>query len=373
MDEVAVTHAGVHLPVHRMDGKRAADAGLIRGFEALRVPAWDEDAFTMALEAGLKLPEDAFQGVERIRLFVDGEPEQAGLAALALDLDAAVTVETSVGGLLAELAGHGDREEVWLAAGADVGGAGVALRVGSGEGAHVVDAARADGSPLSGGTGALRAALDRLDAPEEVPRVVPPGQGSTGGLDPFGLEVGRAGPAAGALEIVHRWAGGGKPTVVGQVSGGQALAVEVDGGPVDVTGLDAGHVELSPEAFRQRERADPPAWSEASQGAYVSREIYDAQPTRRYGARARGPGVVQAATTIEAGPPGEFQRQHEASGAYDVVIVDLDDEEGREIGQAAVPPGRLSIGDRVRPVVRRLFSMEGQVRYALKWWPEDDV
>ncbi|MDX1611597.1 MAG: 3-hydroxy-3-methylglutaryl CoA synthase, partial [Candidatus Thermoplasmatota archaeon] len=70
-----------------------------------------------------------------------------------------------------------------------------------------------------------------------------------------------------------------------------------------------------------------------------------------------------------AGPPGEFQAQHEASGAYDVVIVDLDDG-GRVIGQAACPPGKLAIGDEVRPVLRRLFQQEGRWRYALKWWPQ---
>jgi hypothetical protein len=367
--ELGIEAIGVHLPTHRLDGKRAREAGRADGFEALRVPAWDEDGLTMAIEAALARPDEALAGVERVRLFT-GEPvEQAGLAATALDLDVPVTTSQAPAGLVAELASHEGGEELWLAAGRELGGAGVALRVGD-EGLPIDAHATATAAPLDPDpASALAQAFDELDPEAEIARLVGPRHASLATDDPFGLQVGEAGPAAPGLEIAHQAAQVGEAALVGAFGGGQAHAVRL-AGSCPVHGLDQASVELEPDRLERRQDADPPAWSEASQGAYVSREVYDSDPERRYGARARSHGEVAAVTTIRGGPPGEFARQHEADGSYDVVIVDLD-EGDREIGQAAVPAGELAIGDRVEPVLRFVFSIEDQRRYGLKWRPAD--
>jgi hypothetical protein len=365
---VAITAGGVHLPVHRIEGKRARQAGLTRGFEALRVPGWDEDGLTMAVEAGLHLPDEALEGLDRIRVFLEDPSEQVGLAARALDVDVPVTQTTGRTGLVTELATDARGEELWLAAGHAIGGAGVAVRVSPDEGACLTGAASVEAAPLGGGDeAALQRAFAELDPDETVPRLAPPATASTASEGAVGWSVGRAGPAGAGLEILERLTEAEGPVLVGDVGDGQAHVVRLEGPAIAVDGLATPTEELAVDAYRRREQAEAEPWSEASQGAYVSREVYDADPERRYGARARGGGEVAATTTIEAGPPGEFARQHDADGPYDVVIVSLD-EGGREIGQAALE-GELSIGDRVRPVLRRLFSMEGQTRYGLKWRP----
>lgn len=364
---MGVQAGGVHLPVHRMEGKRSREAGLQRGFEALRIPSWDEDPLTMAIEAGLELEAGHLAGVDAIRLFLADPSEQAGLAARALDLDVPVTQITGPAGLVAELANGTDREELWLAAGQATGGAGVALRVSEGEGVDVRASATVETSPLEPeSSSALQRVLEELDTEAGVHRLTGPQAASLASQDPHGLAIGQAGPAAPGLELLAHRARSSEASLLAAAGGGQAHAVHLEEGSIPVAGLDAPSVEIQPEAYRRRQEAQPVPWSEASQGAYVSPEVYNHDEERRYGARARGEGEVGATTTIEAGPPGEFVRQHEAQGPYDVVIVELD-EGGREIGQAAVPAGTLSIGDRVRPVLRRVFSMEEQVRYGLKW------
>lgn len=367
---MGVRAGAVHLPLHRIDGKRAREAELARGFEALRVPAWDEDPLTMAIEAGLRLGDEAIEGAERIRLFLDEASEQAALAARALDLVVPVVQTSGEAGLVAELAAGSPGEELWLAAGEATGGAGVALRVGEG-GAEIRQAASVDTGPLDPEPeAALQRAFEEVDPGAERVRLAPPELASLTTSEPAGLRVGRTGPAGPGLELLAHLADEAGAAVLGAVGQAQAHAVGIDPGTVKVTGWQAPNVELDPASYRERQRAEAPAWSQASQGAYVSREVYDADPERRYGARVRGGGEVAAVTTIEAGPPAEFARQHEAAGPYDVAIVALD-EGGREIGQAAAAPGQLAIGDEVRPVLRRVFSLEEQTRYGLKWRPVD--
>lgn len=374
---MGVLAGAVHLPALCMDGKRAAQAGIARGLKQLRVPAWDEDALTMAIQAGLRLDADTIEGPERldrVRLFLDEPSEQAWLAARALRLDVPVAQASGPTSLLGELAGSGlDREELWLAGGCQLGGCGIAMRLSASQGPELVAASVQDvGSLGSVSARDLEQATAELgiDSEEEVHRVSPPGTPSIAKQDPFGLQVGHVGASSAVLELLAAWDRGQAPILLAQAGQGEALAVHLEAGHVPVEGLGASGVEMTPEAYQRRSQASFPAWSEASQGAYVSGEVYEADLDRRYGARNRGTAVVAARTTIQAGPPAEFDRQHEASGPYDVLILELDDSQEREIGQAAVPPGILSIGDAVRPVLRGVFSMEDTMRYGLKWWPQ---
>lgn len=350
---MGITHAGLHLPDRSLDGKTAREAGIASGFERLRVPWFDEDALTMALEAGLLL-EDGLDGVDEIVLATDEPVDEPGLVRLVLDVDAPVqTVTGDTSGLQALTRETGDR--LVLAAGSSVGGAGVALRVTPGEGVRIEATASAAG-PRSASLGEV---LDSLAGEHE--QRLPAGTGD----DPHATaRIGDAGPAGPLVELAHA-IDEGQPVATGSQDGGQAVAVATGQGRIELATWPGARTEIEPADYERLTTRKAPPWSEASQGAYVSREEYDLDPQERYGARALGPGTVETVTTIQAGPPGEFLRQHEQAGAYDVAIVQTDGAK-RSIRQSALPPGQLSIGDRVRPVLRRVFEMEGQTRYGLK-------
>lgn len=374
---MGITEAAVHLPLHRLPDKQLPRGHRRQGFTALRVPWWDEDPLTLAIDAGLKLPTSELGSVDRIHLALDEATDQPGLVPTALALEATVIEHTGPDAGLAALAGlDPDVSALILAGGATTGGAGVALLV-TGDGVPVRSSHRKGAQGLQA---APLAALDALIERRDVEHLVLPagrlGRKARPSLAPrteLTPRVGDAGAAAALLELCHDLSASAGARHVASASRGQALLVELGPGQVPVHGLEDPRTEdTTREAWRQLSEADPVPWAQASQGAYVSAETYEADPQARYGAQATGPGTVEAVTTIQAGPPGEFLAQHEAAGPYDVAIVELDATEGeRVIGQAAVPPGHLAIGDRVRPVLRRLFRQEGRWRYALKWWPED--
>ncbi len=372
-----ITEAAVHLPLHRLPDKQLDRAHRRQGYQALRLPWWDEDPLTLAVEAALKLPPAALEPVERIHLALDEATDQPGLVPTALGLQATVVEHTGPdAGLAALAAADPDRPALIAAGGEATGGAGVALVLGD-EGIPV----RA--SHRRGATGLQDAPLEPLDelvGSHGVEHLVLPA-GRLGRRARLPVEprteltptVGDAGAAAALLELCHDLTVSAGARHVASPSRGQALLVELGPGQVPVHGLEDPWTEdTTVEAWRQLTDTETVPWAQASQGAYVSMETYEADPERRYGVRATGPGTVEAVTTIHAGPPGEFLAQHEAAGPYDVAIVRLDAPDGRRvIGQSAVPPGQLTIDDRVRPALRRLFQQEGRWRYALKWWPDE--
>ncbi|HWH09091.1 MAG TPA: zinc ribbon domain-containing protein [Candidatus Thermoplasmatota archaeon] len=81
--------------------------------------------------------------------------------------------------------------------------------------------------------------------------------------------------------------------------------------------------------------------------------------------------VVHAATRIgRGGAPSEFALEQAQVGAYWVAVVEWP-AEGVKVAARLAGYGEEgpAIGDRVRPVVRRLFTQEGRVRYGVKFAP----
>lgn len=366
---MGLTETAIAMPRRRLSDKQLRQAGLARGYEALAVPWFDEDALTLALDAALALG-DSVERARRVVLALNEAHGQAALVQHALDVDAPL-VE-----LVGPLAGyqalqtHGPGPTLVLAGAAGTAGAGVAVMLEPETGVEVASAADMATAPLGGDEAqALRQAVGELaDAgPLRVPMGTP-GRRSLAECLEAGLtrRIGEVGAAGLLVELVDALDQHGGPVRVAGVGGGRAVAMGSTEGTLErVHRVPERRVDVTAEAVEGLEDPDVPAWSEASQGAYVSRADYDAEPRERYGARALGRGTVAAVTTIEAGPPGEFVRQHEAAGPYDVVVVQ-DDGGKRRIHQSAMPPGELSIGDRVQRVLRRLFSMEEQWRYAVK-------
>lgn len=81
-------------------------------------------------------------------------------------------------------------------------------------------------------------------------------------------------------------------------------------------------------------------------------------------------GRVFAATVIgRGGAPSEFAEQQRQTGEYGVAIVDLE-KGARTVAQVADAEARpLAVGAAVEPVLRRLYRQNGVWRYGLKWRP----
>lgn len=373
---MGITQAAVHLPTRHLPDKELARDQRRAGFSQLRVPAWDEDGLTMAIEAGLALQED-LGGIQRVHLATDRPHDQSGLVLTALDLEATLIEHAGpLSGVTALTAAAQAREPTLiLAGGLDTGGAGVALRVDPEDGVASAQAStRSAGALGQRGIGLLATAVDHVDP--QGPLVVAKGQlgGRTevGGRSVWSSPtdvVGSAGAAGPLLALAGHLAQETTSRVLAAVSGARATVQALSEGTVPVVGLEDESRATTAQAIAEEATHEPVPWHQASQGAYVSIEAYEEDPVARYGARRMGPGEVVAVTTIQAGPPGEFLVQHEASGPYDVAIVELEDAGSRVIGQVADAPGTLAIGDAVHPVLRRLFEQEGAWRYALKWKP----
>ena len=81
--------------------------------------------------------------------------------------------------------------------------------------------------------------------------------------------------------------------------------------------------------------------------------------------------VVHAATHIgRGGAPSEFALEQAQVGAYWVAVVEWPEHGVKVTARlAGYDEAGPAIGDRVRPVVRRLFEQEGKVRYGVKFAP----
>lgn len=84
----------------------------------------------------------------------------------------------------------------------------------------------------------------------------------------------------------------------------------------------------------------------------------------------RDGGRVLAVTTIgKGGQPTEFDAQVEASGPYQVALVELARGVRLTLQVADADPGTVKVGDKVRTLLRRLYPMEGEWRYGRKAAP----
>lgn len=367
---MGLVEAAIATPLRRLPDKQVAGTEHGDAYEALRVPWFDEDALTLAVDAGLALGE-AVERAGEVVLALDAEHTQPGLVGHALGLEAPLSTRTGPLAGLEALARAEERETVTLvlAGGTGPGGAGVAVLVAPGEGVPVQATARqAEGTLGADAGAALGAVADAL--PEEGPLTVPAGTPGRDRLDDqprpaATATIGGAGPAGGLVELLDALDEAG-PVRTAQAASGRAIGLAAGEGTLPVHRTPGRAVNVTVDAVDALDAETVP-WHEASQGAYVSEQAYEAQPRERYGARELGEGTVAASTTIRAGPPGEFQRQHAAAGGFDVAIVE--DGDTRRIHQSTAPAGELEIGDEVHRVLRRLFEMEGRWRYAVKVRP----
>jgi hydroxymethylglutaryl-CoA synthase len=86
-----------------------------------------------------------------------------------------------------------------------------------------------------------------------------------------------------------------------------------------------------------------------------------------------GPGEVRAITTIgRGGAPPEFTEQQARSGDFQVAIVGFEAGDGEATAPAqVVSTATVEVGDRVDPVVRRIYTQEGVTRYGFKLEPAE--
>ena len=81
-------------------------------------------------------------------------------------------------------------------------------------------------------------------------------------------------------------------------------------------------------------------------------------------------GRVVAVTTVgKGGQPTEFDAQVEELGPYEVALVELARGMRVTLQVTDSVPGKLTVGDRVNTLLRRLYPMEGEWRYGRKAVP----
>lgn len=83
-----------------------------------------------------------------------------------------------------------------------------------------------------------------------------------------------------------------------------------------------------------------------------------------------GAGTIETVTEIEqGGAPPEFAEQQARSGSFGVAVIRFE-----RAGERVSLPGQLieaaAVGDRVVPVIRRVYTQEGIPRYGTKFTPE---
>ncbi|MFP8958247.1 zinc ribbon domain-containing protein [Natrialbaceae archaeon A-CW3] len=191
----------------------------------------------------------------------------------------------------------------------------------------------------------------------------------------------------------------------GSGAGSDAFVLECDGTVAVDTSLEGGASVSYAEYLRKRGvvTSGPPSGG----GAYVSVPTWKRSLPQRYrlvagrcracgalafppeGAcpdcgelegfeqtRLAGEGTLEAVTTIsQGGAPPEFAEYQSQSGEYAAVIVAFEAEDGSD-GTVSAPamgtdaePGDFSVGARVEPTIRRIYTQEGVTRYGFKVRP----
>ena len=383
---VGIAAAAFYLPrcvITADEYRRSLGTFHATGIEEKRVPAYDEDEVTMAVEAGQRAIDAAERPVAFLAYGTSSHASALDVLASALNLEDA------------------DREEILGEPDGGVAALRLALdRTAANGRASLVIASDApgafQGSPAEHPLAAAAAAFV-ITADGKVPRTdragIPPGRDLV-------ASVGFTGAASDPLALVD---------AIGRAEPGTRIAS--DSLVFDVVDRPAGDLDVrraldlrTPIPYEQylrfrRYGAVPPG-TEFSQGAYVSPTAYLAEAKARYrlvgeecakcgrlhfppresclacGAREwkarplKRTGTVYAYTIIGKGAaPSEFLAQQLATGDYATAVVELDDGLRVTSMLADVDPASVKIGMRVRMVFRRLYVQEGVVRYGFKFAP----
>jgi uncharacterized OB-fold protein len=393
-----------------------------RGVERLRLPAWDEDGTTLAIDAGREAL--GRESGAALRTLVLAGPVEGAVVAEALGARHARLVAPSgpLAGLDALTAGLAAAPPALVVAAAIP-----ESPVGS-------DARLEEGAGAVGLLATEEGALREV-ASVHVARASPPGELDAGAILAEALErfaappeppVFAAGVAAGprpvrpAADVRKEWgelSGGvgalaqlAESARAGLAPGAWCLVGGADRERASLLALQAaGHVEVVPPAERARRvgplraleesRALASSEPDAPMGAYVpagtwvedlpARLRLVAQRCARCGrvqypprgacldCRAREFQEVELARTAQVhaatrigrgGAPSEFASEQTHTGAYWVGVVEWPEQKVRVTARlAGYDEHGPALGDSVRAVVRRLFEQEGAARYGVKF------
>jgi hydroxymethylglutaryl-CoA synthase len=84
-----------------------------------------------------------------------------------------------------------------------------------------------------------------------------------------------------------------------------------------------------------------------------------------------GTGIVETVTNIgRGGAPPEFADQQARSGAFGVAIIRFEKDDDTSVSLPGQLVDEATIGNQVRPVIRRIYTQEGVTRYGAKFVPE---
>lgn len=310
-----------------------------RDVEERRVPAFDEDAVTLAVEAARRV-----LGAHRPKVVVFVGPGQgAAVVAEALGLDAR-TLDLA-GGALDALA---LASEPTLLVAADVPRAspGDPREQVEGAGAVALLLDRDGASPVKAPVAALRARIGDLGVAQPL------------------LDLAVALADAKALAFDAPLAAGRTVTYVQALQHRRVLAAAspLPDQPMGAY-VPAGTFEASVPARWRLEGARCASCARAYLPA-PPRCIECGGPVAAHAFAPRG--RVYASTVIgRGGAPSEFAEQQRQTGEYPVVVVELE-EGARTVAQVA-DGDAPAIGAEVEPVLRRLYVQQGVVRYGTKW------
>jgi uncharacterized OB-fold protein len=374
------------------------------GTRARRVPGDDEDALTLAVEAGRAALADRARAQRVVLVSRDLPLLEGGNAAVllaGLGLDPEIEVSEILGGAPAALDSLSSARPHTLVIGADTGSAGAAAALVDSEGVHLRPVARISRSLPVRTRDAAGAVHDYGDPRLLRERGLRASLAAAGAVEPVVL----AGVDASQSSAV----GAGRPAelpTTGASSALFALAALVQAGTTgglfaadqaSVTGVEVGE---GAAAVRRNERAPRPA-PEGTRTAGAEIPVSLAAYDRAFDAKTRWEagrhpgrdeldfpprfrvdqdgslrgdydlvplprtGTVYTAVTVHVPVPG-------LTTPYSLVIVELDEVGVRALATVTgAEPGTVRIGDRGRMVLRRVALRSGVPDYGYAFCPDD--